>query len=99
MGQISDREGAFSINNVKIEQQQTNGSWKHLGDTDGNGRWWIIKEWIKGGGQVRLSKPGYYAITMSESEFLQQVNIVMMSSGSRQGGFGELPAGSGTGSH
>ncbi|MBI5762430.1 MAG: hypothetical protein HZA51_02765 [Planctomycetes bacterium] len=92
MGQISDREGAFSINNVRIEQQQTDGSWKNLGSTDGNGRWWIIKEKINGGGRIRLSKNGYYTIMMGESEFLQQYNIVLApTGGSTQ--FGEQGAG------
>ncbi len=81
MGQISDREGAFSINNVRFEQQQSDGTWKYLGNTDGNGRWWIMKEKIKGGGGIRLSKNGYYTITMGESEFLQQYNIVLAPTG------------------
>lgn len=89
MGQISDREGAFSINNVRIEQSQPDGSWKQLGSSDGNGRWWIIKEKLKGGGNVRLSKPGYYPVVMSEAEFLQQVNVLMTPTESRGGGFGE----------
>lgn len=83
MGQISDREGGFAVNNVLIEQQQPGGQWKKLGNTDGNGRWWIIKDTVSGGGKIRLSKPGYHTQLMSESEFLQQMNIVMVPTGGR----------------
>jgi hypothetical protein len=88
MGQVSDREGAFSVGGVKIEQMQSDGSWYQLGITDGNGRWWIIKDKMQGGGKIRLSKPGYYPIVMSDSEFIQQVNLVLTPTGS-SGGFGE----------
>ena len=88
MGQISDREGAFCIGGVKIEQFQADGSWAQLGVTDGNGRWWILKEKMRGGGKIRMSKPGYYPIVMSDSEFLQQVNLVMTPTDTA-GGFGE----------
>lgn len=86
MGQISDRQSAWSVNDVLIEQQQTDGSWKQLGRTDGNGRWWIIKDRFSGGGKVRLSKPGYFSITMPEAEFLQQNNLLMIPSGEAEMG-------------
>ena len=95
MGQVSDREGAFCIGGVKIEQSQSDGSWNQLGTTDGNGRWWIIKEKMKGGGKVRMSKQGYYPIVMSDSEFLQQVNLVMTPT-DNAGGFGETSKDLGT---
>lgn len=100
MGQVSDREGAFAVNDVKIEQVRTGGKWKYLGNTDGTGRWWIIKEMIKGGGNVRLSKPGYHTVVMSESEFLQQINILMVPTEVRGSEFGDAahsPASGGTG--
>jgi hypothetical protein len=77
MGQISDREAAWAVANVQIDQHQPDGTWKSLGSTDGNGRWWIIKEKIKGGGKIRLSRGGYLPIYLGESEFLQQNNIIM----------------------
>ena len=98
MGQVSDREGAFSIGGVKIEQIQSDGSWKYLGTTDGNGRWWILKEKMKGGGKIRLSKQGYHSVIMSDAEFLQQVNLVLMPTGS-SGGFGESGSDFGTRPH
>ena len=76
MGQISDREGAWAVKGVLIEQQQKNGSWKKIGNTDGNGRWWVVKD-MMGNGAIRLSKPGYYSVKMTEAEFLQQTNVLM----------------------
>ena len=76
-GQISDREAAWSVGDVKIEQQLGDGSWKQLGRSDGRGRFSVLKNEIKGGGRVRLSKPGYHTITMSEGEFLMQNNLLM----------------------
>lgn len=78
MGQISDRESAFAVNGVEIEQQQPDGSWKELGTTDGRGRWWILKDQIKPGRPVRLKKRGYRTEVMSDSEFMQQNNMIMM---------------------
>lgn len=76
-GQVSDREGAFAVNNVKIEQHGPEGGWRVIGHTDGKGKWNIFKTNIKGGGRIRLSKPGYQTLILNESEFLQQDNIVM----------------------
>jgi len=87
MGQLSDRESSWSINRADIEQQQSDGEWKVIGTTDGNGRWWIMKEDIQGGGRVRIIKPGYYPLIMSESEFLNEPNLLMIPSSSK-GGFG-----------
>ena len=67
MGQISDRESSWRVIGAMIEQQQADGSWKTLGETDGGGRWWIMKDQIRGGGRIRISKPGYYTRTMGES--------------------------------
>ncbi len=80
-GQVSDREGAFSVNNVKIEQHGPEGGWRVIGYTDGKGKWNIFKINIKGGGRIRLSKPGYQTLILNESEFLQQDNIVMSPTG------------------
>jgi hypothetical protein len=80
MGQISDRESGFSIGDVLVEQQQSGGTWKQLGHSDGNGRWWILKDKMHGGGKIRLSKPGYHNMVIPESEFLQQSNIVLIPS-------------------
>ena len=80
-GQISDRESAFSVNDVKIEQQKPGGEWKTIGYTDGKGKWNIFKVNIGGGGKVRFSKPGYETLVMYESEFLQQNNILMSPTG------------------
>ena len=80
-GQVSDREGAFAVNDVRIEQQESGGRWRTLGVTDGKGKWNIFKVQIKGGGRVRLSKPGYQTLILNESEFLQQDNIVMSPTG------------------
>lgn len=81
MGQISDREAAFAVGNARIDQQQRDGTWKSLGATDGNGKWWIMKEKVKGGGRVRITKPGYFPVYMTDSQFLQEVNIMMIPSG------------------
>jgi hypothetical protein len=89
MGQVSDRDGAFSVGGVKIDQMKADGSWHQLGMTDGNGRWWILKEKMEGGGKIRLSKPGYYPIVMTEAEFIQQVNLVITPTGASSSGFGE----------
>jgi hypothetical protein len=90
MGQISDRESSWSIPGVTIEQQQSDGTWKHVGETDGGGRWWIMKEKLQGGGRIRVSKPGYYTRTMRESEFLQENNILLVPGG--EGDLDEGPA-------
>jgi hypothetical protein len=81
MGQISDRESSWSVPGVLIEQQQPDGTWSTLGETDGGGRWWVMKEKIHGGGRIRVSKPGYYSRTMRESEFLQENNILLVPGG------------------
>jgi hypothetical protein len=80
-GQISDRESAFCIGDVRIEQQSEDGGWRLLCKTDGNGRWWILKDSIKGGGTIRISKTGYYPIMQSENEFLQSINLLMIPTG------------------
>ncbi len=76
-GHICDREGAFAVDGVEIAQRQPGGSWKVLGRTDGKGRWEIFKHQISGGGQIRISKPGYATVFLSESEFRQQTQIVL----------------------
>lgn len=81
MGQISDREASWAVAGALIEQQRSDGAWKELGETDGGGRWWIMKERIKGGGRVRISKPGYFTRTMAENEFMQETNILMVPTG------------------
>jgi len=86
MGQISDREGGFAVNDVRIEQQQPDGSWKVLDKTDGNGRWWIMKDEISGGGRIRIAKNGYITRVMREAEFLQEHNLVIPADS--EGGWG-----------
>ena len=96
MGQISDRESGFAINDARIEQRQDDGGWKRLGDnTDGNGKWWIMKDRIKGGGDIRITKPGYYPMRLAESEFIASVNLMMIPTGAAgptddiRGGWGD----------
>ena len=81
MGQISDRESAFAINDARIEQQTEDGGWRLLGKTDGGGRWWIMKDRVKGGGAIRITKPGYYPLRMAEGEFIQSMNLLMIPTG------------------
>ena len=89
MGQVSDRDGAFSIRDARIDQIDSDGSWRTLGATDGNGRWWIMKERIKGGGRIRITKAGYHTVYMTESEFLQQVNLLMIPESDSGAAYGE----------
>lgn len=77
MGQISDREASWSVGGAVIEQQQPDGGWKRLGETDGGGRWWIMKDSIRGGGRIRITKPGYFTKYLRESEFMQENNVLM----------------------
>jgi len=81
MGQISDQESSWSIGGATIEQQQPDGAWKRLGETDGNGRWWIMKKDLQSGGRIRVMKPGYYPRVLPESDFMQEHNILMIPSG------------------
>ncbi len=83
-GQVSDRESSSSIAGVSVEQQQSDGSWKHVGDSDGKGRFNIFRDKIKSGGNVRLSKTGYSTVIMAEQEFLQQTNVLMTPTGETQ---------------
>jgi hypothetical protein len=90
-GQVSDREAAWSVGGVLIEQMQSDGSWKQLGRTDGKGKYAIFKHLIKGGGRIRLSKAGYQPVVMSEGDFLQQTNILLSPTGETGSGeFGNL---------
>ena len=77
MGRISDREAAGPVNSVKIEQLRPDGTWKQLGRTDGHGYFQVYKHEIVGGGRIRLSKPGYHTLNMSESEFLMENSMLM----------------------
>jgi hypothetical protein len=87
MGQISDRESTGSICGAAIEQQQPDGTWKRLGETDGNGKWWILKDKVKGGGKIRISKPGYYPVLLHENEFMQESNILLVPNVGGDSGF------------
>jgi hypothetical protein len=87
MGQISDRDSSRSIGSASIEQKQSDGSWKLLDQTDGNGRWWIMKSEVGGGGRIRISKPGYYPKVIPENEFMQEHSLLLVPSGA--GGFGD----------
>ena len=86
-GHISDRENSWGINAVEIAQKQASGGWKVIGSSDGHGRWEVYKNRIKGGGTIRVSKRGYYAVEMSEAEFLQKHVILLQSTGGSD--FGE----------
>ena len=77
MGRMSDREYSTPVAGVKIEQQQEDGSWKNLGETDGSGKWFIMKSQYKGGGRIRLSKKGYGTQIMSDNEFMQASSMMM----------------------
>ncbi len=88
MGQVSDGVSSWSVGDAKIEQKQDDGTWKALGSTDGNGRWWILKEDIRGGGPIRISKPGYRTKMLSEADFLNNPNILMIPDESEGGGAG-----------
>src|SRR5262245_36172772 len=78
MGRINDREYASAVGGVKIEQQQDDGSWRRLGETDGSGKWWIMRSDYKGGGRIRLSKQGYGTQIMSDNEFMQASSLMMV---------------------
>ncbi|HWL95296.1 MAG TPA: hypothetical protein VNT79_17380, partial [Phycisphaerae bacterium] len=71
-GQVSDRQGTWPVNDVRISQQQGDGQWRPIGTTDGKGKWNIQKAAIGAGGRVKFEKPGYQTVVLSESEFLQQ---------------------------
>lgn len=88
-GQISDRESTRAIYGVVISQHQADGAWKRVGQTDGTGRWNIFKSRISGGGDIRLSKPGYQTRMMLESTFLQEHNILMQATG--QSSYDRMP--------
>ena len=77
MGRMADREYASAVAGVKIEQQQEDGTWKKLGETDGSGKWWIMKKDYKGGGKIRLSKKGYGTQVMTDNEFMQASSMLM----------------------
>jgi len=77
MGRMSDREYSSPVTGVKIEQQQEDGSWKNLGETDGTGKWFILRSQYKGGGRIRLSKKGYGTQIMSDNEFMQASSMLM----------------------
>lgn len=77
MGRMNDREYSTAVAGVKIEQQQDDGTWKYLGETDGSGKWFILKSEYKGGGRIRLSKKGYGTQIMSDNEFMQASSMLM----------------------
>lgn len=77
MGRMNDREYATAVAGVQIEQQQEDGTWKKLGETDGSGKWFILKSQYKGGGRIRLSKKGYGTQVMTDNEFIQASNMLM----------------------
>lgn len=76
---VSDREGTWAVGGVEIFQKKSDGRWKLLGKSDGNGKINIFKHTISGGGRIRLSKPGYRTKYYSESEFLQTHLVLMQS--------------------
>jgi len=78
-GIISDRETARPLPFVEITQRNK-GSWKDLGQTDGRGRYWIMKENVKGGGRVRFSKEGYHPAEVTEGEFLTGQSFLLVPS-------------------
>jgi len=80
-GHISDRDNSWAVNAVTISQHQPDGTWQRIGTSDGKGRWEVFKENIKGGGNIKVDKEGYYTIVMPESEFLQSHVILMQAKG------------------
>ncbi len=78
-GIISDREYARPLPYVQISQRHS-GSWKTLGETDGRGRYWIMKDTVKGGGRVRFSKEGYHPAEVTEGEFLTGQSFILVPS-------------------
>jgi hypothetical protein len=77
MGRMNDREYSTPVAGVKVEQQQEDGSWKFIGETDGSGKWFILKSKYKGGGNIRLSKKGYGTQVMADNEFMQASSMLM----------------------
>lgn len=77
MGRMNDREYSTPVAGVLIEQQQEDGSWKKLGETDGSGKWFIMKSQYQGGGRIRLSKKGYGTQIMTDNEFMQSATMLM----------------------
>jgi len=78
-GIISDRETARPLPFVEISQRHS-GSWKSLGETDGRGRYWIIKETVKGGGRIRFTKESYHPAEVTEGEFLTGQSFILVPS-------------------
>jgi hypothetical protein len=76
-GIVSDRHSGRPIPGVQIDQNRAE-SWKNLGETDGKGRYWIMKSDVKGGGRVRLSKPGYHFTEMREGDFLTGQSFLLI---------------------
>lgn len=86
-GIISDRETARPLPFVKIDQEKGDG-WKHVGDTDGRGRYWIMKDRVGGGGVMRFSKNGYLPTKVTEGDFLTgQSFLLTPSNGASDDGF------------
>lgn len=83
-GQVSNRMTSAPVNDVKMEQQKSDGKWKTIGYSDGKGAWNILKMQVSGGGPVRLTKPGYAPLVMDESEFLSQ-NVILLTPTEEQG--------------
>ena len=84
MGRMADREYSSAVAGVQIDQQQEDGSWKNLGETDGSGKWFILKSQYKGGGRIRLSKKGYGTQIMTDNEFMQSSSMLMAPDNSDQ---------------
>lgn len=76
-GIVSDRETARPISDVSISQRCAE-TWKELGETDGRGRYWILKTDVRGGGKIRLAKPGYRPTELLESEFMTGQSFILV---------------------
>jgi hypothetical protein len=76
-GIISDRETARPLPYVAITQRHKS-NWKELGKTDGRGRYWVLKETVTGGGNVRFSKDGYHPAEVTEGEFLTGQSFILV---------------------
>lgn len=79
-GNISDRETGSAIPDVEILNSRGD-EWKRIARTDSSGKYFIFKYDVKGGGSIRFKKPGYFVVTMPDSEFLGVSSHLMIPTG------------------
>lgn len=78
-GIVSDRENGRPLPSVQIDQKRAE-QWRSLGETDGKGRYWIMKHGVHGGGPVRLAKQGYHSTEIKEGDFLTGQSFLLIPS-------------------